>query len=265
MIKALSLLVVLLPLFGSVIAGLLGKRIGIRATQAITIALMGGSFICSTFIFKSVIFDGNTFNGTIYTWAESGSFHFNVGFLIDRLTAIMMVVVTFIATIVHIYSIGYMKGDLGNQRFFSYMSGFTFAMLMLVTANDFMQLFFGWEGVGLVSYLLIGFWFEKESAAQGSLKAFLVNRVGDFGFLLGLAAILDYCGSLDYSTVFSHADIVSGLTISIFPNTAWSVMTVICILLFIGAMGKSAQMPLHVWLPESMEGPTPISALIHAA
>src|SRR3990167_5317829 len=265
MIKTLSLLVVLLPLLGSLIAGLWGKRIGVRGSQAITIALMCGSLVCSVLIFNTVVFGGNTFNGPIYTWAESGSVFFYVLFLIDRLTAIMLVVVTFVATIVHIYSIGYMKGDSGDQRFFSYMSGFTFAMLMLVTANNFMQLFFGWEGVGLVSYLLIGFWFEKESAAQGSLKAFLVNRVGDFGFLLGLAAILDYCGSLDYSTVFSHADIVSGLTISIFPNTAWSVMTVICILLFIGAMGKSAQMPLHVWLPESMEGPTPISALIHAA
>src|SRR3990167_885673 len=265
MIKELSLLIVLLPLLGSLIAGFFGKRLGTRGAHAITILLMTASFIASLFVFKLVEFDGQSFNGSVYTWVASGNLQFDIGFLIDRLTAIMMVVVTFVATIVHIYSIGYMKGDSGDQRFFSYMSGFTFAMLMLVTANNFMQLFFGWEGVGLVSYLLIGFWFEKESAAQGSLKAFLVNRVGDFGFLLGLAAILDYCGSLDYSTVFSHADIVSGLTISIFPNTAWSVMTVICILLFIGAMGKSAQMPLHVWLPESMEGPTPISALIHAA
>lgn len=265
MIKELSLLVVLLPLLGSLIAGLFGKRVGIRGTQAITIALMCGALIGSALIFKSVVLDGNAFNGPVYTWAESGSFHFDVGFLIDRLTAIMMLIVIFVATIVHIYSIGYMKGDSGNQRFFSYMSGFTFSMLMLVTANNFMQLFFGWEGVGLVSYLLIGFWFEKESAAQGSLKAFIVNRVGDFGFLLGLAAILDYCGSLNYATVFTKAAALTQTTITIFPHHPWSIITVICILLFVGAMGKSAQIPLHVWLPESMEGPTPISALIHAA
>ncbi len=265
MIKELSLLVVLLPLAGSLIAGLFGKKIGIRATQAITIFMMIGSFISALFIFNAVIFGGQSFDGALYTWVESGSFHFDVGFLIDQLTAIMMVVVTFVATIVHIYSIGYMKGDSGNQRFFCYMSGFTFAMLMLVTANNFMQLFFGWEGVGLVSYLLIGFWYEKESAAVGSLKAFLVNRVGDFGFLLGIAAILDYCGSLNYSTVFAKMSTLSLTTISILPHHPWSIITVICILLFIGAMGKSAQMPLHVWLPESMEGPTPISALIHAA
>ncbi|OGT44154.1 MAG: NADH-quinone oxidoreductase subunit L [Gammaproteobacteria bacterium RIFCSPHIGHO2_12_FULL_40_19] len=265
MIKTLSLLVVLLPLLGSLIAGLWGKRIGVRGSQAITIALMCGSLFCSVLIFNTVVFGGNTFNGPIYTWAESGSFHFDVGFLIDRLTAIMLVVVTFVATIVHIYSIGYMKGDSGTQRFFSYMSGFTFAMLMLVTANNFMQLFFGWEGVGLVSYLLIGFWFDKESAAQGSLKAFIVNRVGDFGFLLGLAAILDYCDSLNYATVFANAVTLTQTTITIFPHHPWSIITVICILLFVGAMGKSAQIPLHVWLPESMEGPTPISALIHAA
>lgn len=265
MIKEIALLVVFLPLVGSLIAGFLGKRIGIRASQAITILLMIGSFAGAVDIFNQVVFHGNTWSGVIYTWADSGSFHFDVGFLIDQLTAIMMVVVTFVATLVHIYSIGYMKGDSGNQRFFCYMSGFTFAMLMLVTANNFVQLFFGWEGVGLVSYLLIGFWFEKESAAAGSLKAFLVNRVGDFGFLLGMAAILDYCGSLNYTTVFAKAATLAQTTINIFPNHPWSILTVICILLFVGAMGKSAQMPLHVWLPESMEGPTPISALIHAA
>ncbi|HLD84851.1 MAG TPA: NADH-quinone oxidoreductase subunit L, partial [Coxiellaceae bacterium] len=173
--------------------------------------------------------------------------------------------VTFVSTVVHIYSIGYMRDDSSNQRFFCYVSGFTFAMLMLVTANNFLQLFFGWEGVGLASYLLIGFWFEKESAAVGSLKAFLVNRMGDFGFILGIAAIMDYCGSLDYATVFEKANSLTQTTISIFPGHPWFILTVICILLFIGAMGKSAQMPLHVWLPESMEGPTPISALIHAA
>ena len=265
MIKELSLLTVLLPLLGSLIAGFFGKRIGIRATHAVTILFMTLSFICALFIFKYVEFDAASFDGPIYTWAVSGSFHFDVGFLIDRLTAVMMVIVMFVATIVHVYSIGYMKGDSGDQRFFCYMSGFTFAMLMLVTANNFMQLFFGWEGVGLVSYLLIGFWFDKESAAEGSLKAFIVNRVGDFGFLLGIAAILDYFGSINYNTVFAKAANFSQTTITIIPHQHWSIITVICILLFIGAMGKSAQIPLHVWLPESMEGPTPISALIHAA
>ena len=265
MIKELSLLVVLFPLLGSLIAGFFGKRMGIRATHAITILLMTASFLCSLLVFKRVVLGNDSFNGPIYTWVASGTFQFDVGFLIDRLTAVMMVIVMFVATLVHIYSIGYMKGDLGDQRFFCYMSGFTFAMLMLVTANNFLQLFFGWEGVGLVSYLLIGFWFEKESAAQGSLKAFIVNRVGDFGFILGLAAVLDYCGSLDYTTVFAKIASLTQTTITIFPHHPWSIITVICILLFIGAMGKSAQMPLHVWLPESMEGPTPISALIHAA
>ncbi|MCX7120878.1 MAG: NADH-quinone oxidoreductase subunit L [Gammaproteobacteria bacterium] len=265
MIEKLSLLVVLLPLLGCLITGFFGKRIGTRGAHAVTILLMGVSFFCALAVFKLVVFDGGSFNGTLYTWAVSGSFQFDIGFLIDGLTAVMMVVVMFVATLVHIYSIGYMKGDAGDQRFFCYMSGFTFAMLMLVTANNFLQLFFGWEGVGLVSYLLIGFWYDKESAAVGSLKAFVVNRVGDFGFLLGLAAILDYCGSLDYATVFSKMASLSQTMISIFPNHPWSIITVICILLFIGAMGKSAQMPLHVWLPESMEGPTPISALIHAA
>ena len=264
-IKELSLLVVLLPLLGSLIAGFFGKRLGTRGAHAITILLMSLSFFCALAVFKLVVLDGGSFDGPLYTWVQSGSFQFDIGFLIDPLTAIMMVVVMFVATLVHIYSIGYMKGDSGDQRFFCYMSGFTFAMLMLVTANNFLQLFFGWEGVGLVSYLLIGFWYEKESAAVGSLKAFIVNRVGDFGFILGIAAILDYCGSLDYSTVFAKLASLSQTTISIFPNHPWSIITVICILLFIGAMGKSAQMPLHVWLPESMEGPTPISALIHAA
>lgn len=265
MIEQLSLLVVLLPLLGSLIAGFFGKRLGIRATHVTTIFLMTLSFLCSLLVFKLVVLDGGSFNGALYTWVESGSFHFDIGFLIDGLTSVMMVIVMFIATIVHIYSVGYMKGDVGDQRFFCYMSGFTFSMLMLVTANNFMQLFFGWEGVGLVSYLLIGFWFDKESAARGSLKAFIVNRVGDFGFLLGIAAILDYCGSLNYTTVFAKINTLSQTTLSIFPHHPWSIITIICILLFIGAMGKSAQIPLHVWLPESMEGPTPISALIHAA
>lgn len=265
MIQHLTLAVVFLPLLGSLLAGLFGKRIGVRGAHVTTIILMLGSFIAALLVFKRVVFGGESYTGTLYTWAVSGKFHFNVGFLIDRLTAVMMVVVTFVATLVHIYSIGYMKDDDSNQRFFCYMSGFTFAMLMLVTADNFLQLFFGWEGVGLVSYLLIGFWYQKESAAQGSLKAFLVNRVGDFGFLLGIAAILDYFGSINYDSVFSKATSMAHATITIIPHHPWSLMTVICILLFIGAMGKSAQMPLHVWLPESMEGPTPISALIHAA
>lgn len=265
LVYRLSLLAVLFPLIGSLVAGLLSKKTSERFTHGVTIALMSGSFFLSLLLFYWVVLRGYAFDGTVYTWAISGKFHFNVGFLIDRLTTVMMVVVTFVSTLVHIYSIGYMKGDSGNQRFFCYMSGFTFAMLMLVTANNFLQLFFGWEGVGLVSYLLIGFWYQKESAAEGSLKAFLVNRVGDFGFLLGIAAILDYCGSINYDTVFANAASISHATITIIPHHPWSLITVICILLFIGAMGKSAQIPLHVWLPESMEGPTPISALIHAA
>ena len=264
-IKQLSLMTVLAPLIGCLIAGFFGKKIGTRGAHFFTILFMLISFLCALFIFKYAVLDNQMYYGTIYTWAISGSFQFDVGFLIDHLTAVMMIIVTFVATLVHIYSIGYMKGDPGDQRFFCYMSGFTFAMLMLVTANNFLQLFFGWEGVGLVSYLLIGFWFQKESAAAGSLKAFLVNRVGDFGFLLGIAAILDNFGSLNYATVFSKAASLSATTVSIFPHHSWSIITVICILLFIGAMGKSAQMPLHVWLPESMEGPTLISALIHAA
>lgn len=264
-IKELTLAVVLLPLIGSLVAGMLGKRVGVRGAHSITIAMMLGSLACALAVFKLAVFEGKTFYGPIYQWVVSGSFHFDIGFMVDRLTAVMMVIVTFVSTIVHIYSIGYMSDDPSNQRFFSYVSGFTFAMLMLVTANNFLQLFFGWEGVGLVSYLLIGFWFHKESAAQGSLKAFLVNRVGDFGFLLGMAAILDYLGTLDYKTVFAKVSSLSTTTISILPHHHWSVITVICVLLFIGAMGKSAQIPLHVWLPESMEGPTPISALIHAA
>src|SRR3990167_3140871 len=206
---------VLAPLIGCLIAGFFGKKIGTRGAHFFTILFMLISFLCALFIFKYAVLDNQMYYGTIYTWAISGSFQFDVGFLIDHLTAVMMIIVTFVATLVHIYSIGYMKGDPGDQRFFCYMSGFTFAMLMLVTANNFLQLFFGWEGVGLVSYLLIGFWFDKESAAEGSLKAFLVNRAGDFGFILGIAAILDYCGSLDYNTVFATAANFSQTTITI--------------------------------------------------
>lgn len=265
LIRNLTIVTVFAPLLGSLITGLGGKRIGHRGAYWSTILLMLVSLASAAIIFKLVIFNGAGFYGALYTWGVSQKFQFDFGFMIDHLTAVMMLIVTFVSTLVHIYSIGYMSNDPGYERFFSYVSLFTFMMLMLCSANNFFQLFFGWEGVGLASYLLIGFWYQKESAAVGSLKAFLVNRVGDFGFILGLAAIFDYFGTLDYRTVFAGVDKLLHATISIFPGTHWSIITLICILLFIGAMGKSAQMPLHVWLPESMEGPTPISALIHAA
>lgn len=265
MIKILTLITALGPLLGCLIAGFSGKYLDRRRTQWVTIGLMTVSLLSAFWVFMLVVINGNHYYGTICTWGISGKFHFNFGIMVDSLTAFMMLVVTFISWVVHVYSIGYMADDPGYKRFFSYMSMFTFAMLMLVTANNFFQLFFGWEGVGLVSYLLIGFWFEKESAAAASLKAFLINRVGDFGLILSIAAVLNYFGSLDYHTVFSTASGISKTTISIFPSLHWSVLTMICILLFISAMGKSAQIPLHVWLPESMEGPTPVSALIHAA
>ncbi|MDX2163889.1 MAG: NADH-quinone oxidoreductase subunit L [Gammaproteobacteria bacterium] len=251
----LTLLIILAPLVAGLIAGVFGKRIGRSGAHSITILGVLLSFIASMLICY-LLYEQNfaPVNANIYTWGISGSFSFSVGFMIDRLSAAMMGIVSFVSLVVHIYSIGYMKDDDGYQRFFSYISLFTFAMLMLVSANNFLQLFFGWEGVGLVSYLLIGFWFKKESANFGSLKAFIVNRVGDFGFLLGIAAVLNYTGSLDYQTLFNFA-----------PTLPSSIVTLICLLLFVGAMGKSAQMPLHIWLPESMEGPTPISALIHAA
>ena len=217
-------------------------------------------------MFKHHALDGNAvYNGSVYTWMMVEGIRFEVGFLIDNLSAMMMLVVTFVSLMVHIYTIGYMHDDPGYQRFFSYISLFTFSMLMLVMSNNFLQLFFGWEAVGLVSYLLIGFWFKRPTAIYANMKAFLVNRVGDFGFLLGIAAVLMYTGSLDYYEVFDKAPALVGETISIFPGAEWALMSVIGILLFIGAMGKSAQVPLHVWLPDSMEGPTPISALIHAA
>ena len=250
--KELYLIVPFAPLLGAIVAGLGGKRIGNAGAHSVTIFAVLLSFLCSCVIFADVL-NGNSFNGTVYTWLTSGETRFEIGFLIDRLSALMMVVVTFVSLMVHIYTIGYMHGDPGYQRFFAYISLFTFSMLMLVMANNFVQLFFGWEAVGLVSYLLIGFWYTRESAIYASLKAFLVNRVGDFGFLLGIALILMHFGTLDYQAVFSQA-----------PSLA-SGMTLICLLLFVGAMGKSAQFPLHVWLPDSMEGPTPISALIHAA
>ena len=256
----------LAPLLGAIIAGLFGKTIGRSGAHIVTILGVAISFFLSAIVFKIISIDGaEPINQSVYTWLISDGVKFEVGFLVDNLTAMMMVVVSFVSLMVHIYTIGYMHDDPGYQRFFSYISLFTFSMLMLVMANNFMQLFFGWEAVGLVSYLLIGFWWKRPTAIFANLKAFLVNRVGDFGFLLGIAAILMYTGSMDYAEVFAKAPSLQNETMSIFPNTEWSVLTVACILLFIGAMGKSAQMPLHVWLPDSMEGPTPISALIHAA
>ncbi len=264
--KTIYLLIVLAPLLGAVLAGVFGRQLDRAAAHWVTILGVGVSCLLSLYVFKDTVIDGAaTFNETVYTWMVSDGVRFEVGFLIDKLSAMMMVVVTFVSLMVHIYTVGYMHDDPGYKRFFSYISLFTFSMLMLVMSNNFMQLFFGWEAVGLVSYLLIGFWFKKETAIYANLKAFLVNRVGDFGFLLGIAGVLMYFGTLDYAEVFNNASILNGLTIEVFDGHAWSVATLICILLFIGAMGKSAQVPLHVWLPDSMEGPTPISALIHAA
>lgn len=262
--QKLYLLVPLAPLLGALLAGLFGRYIGRNWSHRITISLVFASFLASIAIFFDVL-DGNTFNGSVYTWLISGDTRFEVGFLIDQLSATMMIVVSFVSLMVHIYTIGYMHEDAGYQRFFSYISLFTFSMMMLVMSNNFLQLFFGWEAVGLVSYLLIGFWYTRPTAIYANMKAFLVNRVGDFGFLLGIAMVLMYFGSLDYATVFLQAPEKVEETIAIIPGTSWFVITVICILLFVGAMGKSAQFPLHVWLPDSMEGPTPISALIHAA
>jgi NADH-quinone oxidoreductase subunit L len=260
----ISLWIVLLPLIAAIVVGLFGKQLPRAAAHMITIFAVGAAFILSALVLNATL-DGYHANYNLYTWLQSGDIQFNVGFLIDNLTAMMMVVVTFVSLMVHIYTIGYMHDDAGYARFFSYISLFTFAMLMLVMSNNFMQLFFGWEAVGVVSYLLIGFWYKRPTAIYANLKAFLVNRVGDFGFLLGIGMVLYYTGSLDYATVFQAAPKLASMQVSILPNTAWSLMTVTCILLFIGAMGKSAQVPLHVWLPDSMEGPTPISALIHAA
>jgi len=261
--------IVFAPLFCSIIAGVFRKKLGKTGAHSLTI--LGVALSLALSIFVAFCFSNGTMKATnynLYTWASGGSlfpYSFNIGFLIDPLTILMLLVVTFVSLLVHIYSIGYMADDAGYQRFFSYISLFTFMMLMLVTSNNFLQLFFGWEGVGLVSYLLIGFWYNKESAIQGSLKAFLVNRVGDFGFILGIGLILAYVGSLDYAEVFKSAPLLANTTIEVFNGHGWMVVTVISLLLFVGAMGKSAQVPLHVWLPESMEGPTPISALIHAA
>ncbi len=260
------LIIVLAPLAAAITAGLFGKQIGRSAAHWITIIAVGSSFALSMLVLKNLLFDGGVpENISVYTWAVVDGLRIEVGFLVDRLTALMMVVVTFVSLTVHIYTVGYMHDDPGYQRFFSYISLFTFAMLMLVMSNNFFQLFFGWEAVGVVSYLLIGFWYKREAAIFANLKAFLVNRVGDFGFLLGIAGVVMFTGSLDYATVFAAADSVAAQDVEIFSGTPWNAMTVVCILLFIGAMGKSAQAPLHVWLPDSMEGPTPISALIHAA
>ena len=265
-IKTILLLIPLLPLAGSAVAGLLRHQVGRAGSHTVTILAVGMAFALSAWVALQVFTTNwQVLNYTVYEWAVLDGITFEIGFLIDSLTALMMVVVTFVSFMVHVYTIGYMKDDPGYQRFFSYINLFTFAMLMLVMANNFLQLFFGWEAVGLVSYLLIGFWFKKESAVRANLKAFLVNRAGDFGLLLGVAAVLMYMGSLDYAEVFAAAPAAAGETISVFGGVEWSVMTFICICLFIGAMGKSAQVPLHVWLPDSMEGPTPISALIHAA
>ena len=263
--------IVLAPLIGSIIAGLFGKVIGRAGAHWVTIIAVGLSCVLSLIAWKHIVWDGaDPYNAIVYRWLSTGQpggegISFEVGFLIDRLSVTMMAVVTFVSWMIHIYTIGYMHEDPGYQRFFSYISLFTFAMLMLVMSNNYMQLFFGWEGVGLVSYLLIGFWYKRESAIFANLKAFLVNRVGDFGFLIGIAAIMMHFNTLDYQTVFDKAPLFAAATITLIPGHEWSLMSFICICLFIGAMGKSAQMPLHVWLPDSMEGPTPISALIHAA
>lgn len=263
--REVFLAVPLACLAGAVIAGLFGRGIGRTAAHVITIAGVTVAFALSAGVVLPWTVAGHLFNGSVYTWLTAGRLSLSVGFLIDPLSALMMAVVTFVSLMVHIYSIGYMRDDPGYQRFFSYISLFTFSMLMLVMANNFLQLFFGWEAVGLVSYLLIGFWYTKESAVYANLKAFLVNRVGDFGFILGIAAIYAHFGTLDYARVFALAPAMVANAVQVFPGTSWHLMTVICLLLFVGAMGKSAQMPLHVWLPDSMEGPTPISALIHAA
>ncbi|MGJ7504155.1 NADH-quinone oxidoreductase subunit L [Variovorax sp. ZT5P49] len=267
-LSASTLLAVpLAPLVGAAVAGLFGTKfggnhIGRKVTHSLTILGVLVAFIISAMTLKSVVADGARFNETIYEWMVVGGLKMEVGFMVDGLTAMMMCVVTFVSLMVHIYTIGYMEEDDGYNRFFAYISLFTFSMLMLVMSNNMLQLFFGWEAVGLVSYLLIGFWFNKPTAIFANMKAFLVNRVGDFGFILGIGLIAAYAGTLNYTEAFAKAGTLASIT---FPGTEWMLITVICICLFIGAMGKSAQFPLHVWLPDSMEGPTPISALIHAA
>ncbi|OOG41977.1 NADH-quinone oxidoreductase subunit L [Rhodanobacter sp. C05] len=263
---SILLTIALAPLVGCVLAGFLGKFLGRTGSHSVTILGVAISCALSFYVLYQLTLGGaETYNQNIYTWFQIGHFNASVGFLVDRLTAMMLVVVSFVSLLVHVYTIGYMADDDGYKRFFSYISLFTFSMFMLVMSNNFMQLFFGWEAVGLVSYLLIGFWYKRPTAIFANLKAFLVNRVGDFGFLLGIAAVLYFLGTLDYATAFGSAPSLIGKTLQITAGTQWDAATVICICLFIGAMGKSAQVPLHVWLPDSMEGPTPISALIHAA
>ncbi|RUM91090.1 MAG: NADH-quinone oxidoreductase subunit L [Thiomicrospira sp.] len=272
-LKFLLTIILLSPLFGAVAAGLFGRQIGRRGAHTITIFGVAVSTILSAYVFWLFVFNGQAaYNDSLYTWLVSDGIRFEIGYMIDELSATMMLVVTFVSLMVHIYTIGYMDHDEDYehsnpyyQRFFSYISLFTFSMLSLVMANNFLQLFFGWEAVGLVSYLLIGFYMKRESAIQANLKAFLVNRVGDFGFILGIAVVVMYFNTLDYNDFFAGLEAHKETTISFFPGVEWSMITALCLLLFVGAMGKSAQMPLHVWLPESMEGPTPISALIHAA
>jgi NADH-quinone oxidoreductase subunit L len=276
--QAVYIAIPLAPLLGAIVAGLFGRKIGRVGAHSVTTGGVAIAFVLSAWVFVRMVFQGApSFDGDVYTWMVAEGYHFAIGFLIDRLTVLMMVVVTFVSLMVHIYTIGYMGHDeelwpkdsrvrdTAYQRFFSYIALFTFSMLMLVMANNLLQLFFGWEAVGLVSYLLIGFYMNRESAIYANLKAFIVNRVGDFGFLLGIAAIYAYTGTLNYHELFAQLPQLATKTIAIFPGAEWSLPTVIGILLFIGAMGKSAQVPLHVWLPDSMEGPTPISALIHAA
>ncbi len=260
------LIIALAPLVGCLLAGFLGRFLGRVGSHCVTILGVAVSCALSFMVLYQLTLGGAAdYNQNLYTWFQIGPFNASVGFMVDRLTAMMLVVVSFVSLLVHLYTVGYMHDDPGYKRFFSYISLFTFSMFMLVMSNNFMQLFFGWEAVGLVSYLLIGFWYKKPSAIFANLKAFLVNRVGDFGFLLGIAGVLYFLGTLDYATAFGAAPGLVGKTLQITAGTQWDAATVICICLFIGAMGKSAQVPLHVWLPDSMEGPTPISALIHAA
>jgi NADH-quinone oxidoreductase subunit L len=260
------LIIVLAPLLAAIAAGIGGRVIGRTGAHLVTIAAVALSCGLAIWVLKQMLVDGApTYNDGVYTWLVSDGVRMEIGFLVDRLTALMMVVVTFVSLCVHVYTIGYMHDDPGYQRFFAYISLFTFSMLMLVMSNNFLQLFFGWEAVGVVSYLLIGFWYTRPSAIFANLKAFLVNRVGDFGFVLGIAAIVYYSGSVDYATVFETREAIASQTMQIIPGVEWQAITVACLCLFVGAMGKSAQVPLHVWLPDSMEGPTPISALIHAA
>jgi NADH-quinone oxidoreductase subunit L len=261
---ALLAIVPAAPLVGAIVAGFFGKQVGRAGAHTVTILGVLVSFLISSWVLYAVVSEGARFNGTVYEWMRVGQLKMEIGFLVDGLTAMMMTVVSFVSLMVHVYTIGYMADDPGYQRFFSYISLFTFSMLMLVMSNKFLQLFFGWEAVGLVSYLLIGFWYTRPTAIYANLKAFLANRVGDFGFVLGIGLVLAYFGTLDYAPVFARAEpLVS--TVLPWPGAHWNLLTAICVCLFIGAMGKSAQVPLHVWLPDSMEGPTPISALIHAA